>query len=153
MGVETSSEFALHEFVTPDSICASSTFYRQCTTTPITQVTFTQPVDESTGQIRVDRELVVRVTSMKERLRQVDPYKYQVSTGGESDDLLSPSYTVPRHTPGLLESGRLPHSIQYFKVTLKSVAYIFITVDMGIAGINYVSSYSEQQTATNDTTA
>jgi hypothetical protein len=46
VSIETASEFALYEFVAPQSLCTDGNFYKKCTTTPITQVTFTQPVDE-----------------------------------------------------------------------------------------------------------
>jgi hypothetical protein len=70
----------------------------------------------------------MRVTSMQERLRQVDPYKYDTLS------IDSPSYVSPRQTPGLLETGRDPYSIQYFKLTLKSVAYIFVTSTIALTG-------------------
>ncbi len=98
----------------------------------MTQVTFTQPMDEATGEIRIDRDVLIRVTSMRERLRQIDPYSYNPDVAQ-----VSPAYTQPRHTPGLQDTNKQAYSIQYFKLSLKVVAYIFVTGTLDIGGLLY----------------
>ena len=153
VSIDTESEYALYEFVTPASLCAPegtpgspNDLFKRCTTTPLTQVTYTQPIDEKTGNIRIDRDLVIRVTSMQERLRQIDASKY-----GELDlpmsDRTSPSYTAPRQTPGLLEAGRNDYSIQHFRVNLKTVAYIFVTANLNVDGLNHRGSEARRMLA------
>jgi hypothetical protein len=134
--VTPESEFALYEFVTPDSFCHPDAWANaqpqprtgQCTTAPITKVVFTQPDDDS-GSIRLDNDVIIRVTSMQERLRQIDPENYIISS-----DATTPAYVYPRPAPGLTNQNQGIHSIQYYKLTLKSVAYTFETRTIGHEG-------------------
>ena len=62
---------------------------------------FTQPEGEG-GAIRVDNDVIIRVTSMQERLRQMDPANYDVFS--QAQDKPTPAYAAPEVLTGRYSS-------------------------------------------------